>query len=95
MAITVGTRELKNRLGRYLRMVREGTVVVVSVRGRPVAELRRIEPPDDQVDERLLDLASQGIVTPRTGRGLEQIRRVAVQGPPVSETIRDDRADRL
>ncbi len=37
---TVGVRELKNRLSEYLRRVAEGEVVIVTDRGRVVAELR-------------------------------------------------------
>ena len=40
MRKTVGSRELKTRLGTYLRQVREGMTLVVTERGLPVAELR-------------------------------------------------------
>ena len=36
----VGARELKARLGSYLRRVRQGQTLVVTDRGQPVAELR-------------------------------------------------------
>ena len=36
----VGIRELKNRLSEYIRLVREGEVVMVTDRGEVVAELR-------------------------------------------------------
>lgn len=36
----VGIRELKNRLSEYLRLVREGEVVMVTDRGEVIAELR-------------------------------------------------------
>lgn len=36
----VGIRELKNRLSEYIRLVREGEVVMVTDRGQVVAELR-------------------------------------------------------
>src|SRR5262245_49988787 len=38
----VGARELKVRLGTYLRQVRQGRTLVVTDRGQPVAELRPI-----------------------------------------------------
>jgi prevent-host-death family protein len=38
----VGARELKTRLGTYLRRVREGNTLLVTDRGEPVAELRPI-----------------------------------------------------
>jgi len=37
----VAVKELKNRLSSYLREVREGEVVLVTDRGRVVAELRQ------------------------------------------------------
>lgn len=36
---TVGSRELKNRLGRYLGLVRKGETIVVTDRGKTVAHL--------------------------------------------------------
>lgn len=37
---TVGIRELKSRLSEYLRLVAGGELVLVTDRGRPIAELR-------------------------------------------------------
>ena len=42
MTATVGVRELKARLSSYLELARSGQTVVVTDRGRPVAELRPI-----------------------------------------------------
>jgi prevent-host-death family protein len=36
---TVGSRELKNRLGRYLGLVPKGETIVVTDRGKTVAHL--------------------------------------------------------
>ncbi len=36
---TVGSRELKNRLGRYLGLVRKGETIIVTDRGKPVARI--------------------------------------------------------
>ena len=36
---TVGSRELKNRLGRYLGLVRRGETIIVTDRGKTVAHL--------------------------------------------------------
>ena len=41
---TVGSRELKNRLGRYLGMVGKGETIIVTDRGKPVARLSPPEP---------------------------------------------------
>ena len=39
--MTVGVRELKNRLSEYLRDVKAGAVVLVSERARLIAEIRQ------------------------------------------------------
>lgn len=42
----VGIRDLKNRLSEYLRAVDHGEVILVTVRGRPVAEIGKpFQPP--------------------------------------------------
>ena len=46
-ATKVGVKELKNRLSAYLREVSRGGRVLVTDRGRVVAELRRAQPVED------------------------------------------------
>lgn len=63
---TVGLRELKNRLSRYVRRVRAGEAVVVTDRGQVVAELR---PPGQVPRGTVLDaavarLVNRGLLTP-------------------------------
>lgn len=38
---SVGIRELKNHLSEYLKRVAQGEIIVVTDRGKPVAELRK------------------------------------------------------
>jgi antitoxin (DNA-binding transcriptional repressor) of toxin-antitoxin stability system len=62
---SVGLRELKNRLSRYVREVRSGDGVLVTDRGEVVAELN---PPSQGSDERgvssgLAALATRGQLT--------------------------------
>jgi prevent-host-death family protein len=40
---TVGVRQLKDHLSDYLRRAREGELVVISDRGKPIAELGPVE----------------------------------------------------
>ena len=58
----VGARELKTRLGTYLRRVREGRTLLVTDRGEPVAELRPLQP-DASVPALLLKLSTRRAVT--------------------------------
>lgn len=68
--VSVGIRELKNNLSRYLRMVQAGERVLITDRGRPVAEL---QPPalDPDLDEphmaKYNRLVREGVIRP--GRG--------------------------
>lgn len=92
---TVGARELKNRLGRYLRQVRAGETILVTERGRPVAELRPLSPAALDLDARLGELAAEGTIRLPSRPRSPEIRRVEVPGPPLSQTVVEDREDRL
>lgn len=92
---TVGARELKNRLGRYLRQVRTGETILVTERGRPVAELRPLPPAALDLDTRLGELAAKGLIRLPTRRKSPTIPRVELPGPPLSRTIIEDREDRF
>lgn len=65
----VGVRELKNRLSEYLRRVDRGEVIVVTDRGRPVAEIRKPVHPSPgwesvEVPSRLWEMVARGAVRP-------------------------------
>jgi antitoxin (DNA-binding transcriptional repressor) of toxin-antitoxin stability system len=67
--VNVGTKELKNRLSHYLRLVRDGERVTVCDRGKAVAELRAITEDGDAGEAKALrELAKMGLVTPGRGR---------------------------
>jgi prevent-host-death family protein len=88
---TVGARELKARLGTYLRSVRNGKTLIVTDRGEPIAELRPLQ---DNVDKKLAKLRAAG----RIGGGdgvLRPFRPVRIDGPSVSSAIVEDREDRF
>ena len=64
----VGARELKDRLAFYLRTVRQGATVVVTMRGKPVARLVPISgrneksfPPE--LEDRMWELTAEGLLT--------------------------------
>lgn len=96
MRVTIGSRELKTRLGTYLRQVREGATILVTDRGRPVAELRPVPPAATDDEARLAELAAAGLVTPRsrTTPPVEE-NPVRIPGPPISQTVIEDREDRF
>ena len=60
---TVGVRELKASLSRLLRDVQRGELVLVTDRGRVVAELRQpgvVVPVDSPIDRVLRHMAAEG-----------------------------------
>jgi prevent-host-death family protein len=89
----VGSREFKNRLGRYLLAVRKGQTLLVTDRGRPVA---KVSPPDQNGDneltfaEVLKKLEAEGkIRLPK--RPLGKFRAIPTRGKPASQMIIEDR----
>ena len=89
--MNVAIRDLKNKLSEYLRQVQAGQRVVVTDRGRPVAEInpigrRRLSP-----RERLRRLIESGDVTPPKDGGLGSVTPLEVSDAPVSKSILDDR----
>ena len=94
---SIGSRELKTRLGTYLRLVREGVTLIVTDRGRPVAELRPISPEHHALDDRLYELAAAGVIGSEVAerRPLEYFEPITVDGPSLSEAIIEGREDRF
>lgn len=90
----VGARELKVRLGTYLRRVRQGHRLVVTDRGRPVAELRPIRGKAG-LDSVLAELEATGVVTRPTRKRLAPFRPVEASGGLLSDAVREDRDDRF
>jgi len=91
----VGARELKTRLGRYLRAVRSGSIIVVTDRGEPVAELRPIRTKKGDLEAALDVMVALGLLTRGSGEPLEPATPVRVSGGPVSRTIAEGREDRF
>jgi len=91
----VGARELKTRLGKYLRAVAGGATLTVTERGRPVARLTPI--PHDEVtnDQALEELAALGTVSRANGEPFPTVRAVRSRGEPIDRTISRGREDRL
>ena len=94
-ARSVGSRELKTRLGTYLRQVREGVTLIVTDRGRPVAELRPLERYGGSPEARLRELAALGVVSGEVGERLPLEPFEPIHGTSLSEAIIEDREDRF
>jgi len=89
----VGSRQLKSRLARYLRIVRAGETVLVTHRGIVVA---RLEPAQDgesarqTLDARLRELEAQGHIR-LASRPLGKFTPRGSKGKPASQMISEAR----
>jgi prevent-host-death family protein len=91
--VSVASRELKNRLGRYLQLVREGQPVQITDRGKPIGCILPVSVAGShRQTETLTRLLASGTLRLGTGR----IRRshkpaIATPGKSVAEMLADDR----
>jgi len=88
---TVGIRELKAHLSHYVRLARQGERVIVTDRGREVAELRAITPAHPGLKE----LIDSGVVKWSGGKPTEFPRPIEIRGEPISDTVLELRDDPL
>jgi len=89
----IGSREFKNRMGRYLRAVRKGQRLVITDRGEPVAEVIPAVKTDSStsiIEERLKELDAQGLIH-LAKRPLSKLRPIKSRGKPASQIIIEDR----
>ena len=63
MVVRVGVRELRENLRSWLERVKGGDEVVITERGKAVAQLTMLDPPKSRLEE----LIEQGIVQPALG----------------------------
>ncbi len=98
--LTAGIRHLRNNLSRYLRRLKPGEVIMVTDRGRVIAELRSASGTSPAATpltggyERLL---ADGVIAParEAGDPLADLNRHVKSAPPgtVETLIREDRGD--
>jgi prevent-host-death family protein len=91
LIVNVPVRVLKNELSAYLRRVRRGERIVVTDRGKPVAEMGPIRAERLSSDQRMARLVEEGMVSPPQGKGLRSVRPVKVRGRSVAATLLEDR----
>jgi len=91
--LRIGSREFKNRLGRYLQAVRNGQTLIITDRKRPVA---KVSPPDAQqvddqaIETRLRELEAQGLLC-LAKRPLSKFEAIPSRGKSASRMIIEDR----
>jgi prevent-host-death family protein len=91
----VGSRELKTRLGTYLRQIQKGHVLIVTERGRPVAELTPVRVEGTGDESRIEELVALGLLSRLSREPLAQLKPLRIRGEAISNTILEDREDRF
>ncbi len=91
--MTVGIRELKNKLSSYVARAKRGEQIIVTERGKPVALLKNIEAakPSDTLEAQLARAAAHGLLTLPAGKPLRKFKPVKASGPPASQIIIEGR----
>ena len=90
---TVDSRELKNRLGRYLKMAARGETLTVTDGGKPVARIVPVNPkkePRGSLEGVLKQLEAEGHLR-LAKRPFRRFKPVRVKGKPLSKIILEDR----
>jgi len=91
--VTVASRELKNRLGQYLSIVRGGQPLQVTDRGKPIACIVPASTPEQQETAELLSsLLAKGSVRIGSGKMLRRRRPTVLKpGKSIAEIVVEDR----
>lgn len=95
---TVGIRELKNHLSKYVRQAEGGDVVVVTDRGRIVAELRPPAERRTDIHPGLLEMERKGQIRLATKQNDPSLYRrmphIDLGGKTIQDLIDEIRGDR-
>ena len=90
----VGARELKTRLGTYLKRVRSGETILVTDRNETIAELRPVHDGANPATAALRKLAAAGVVTLPTRSRPSPFVAIRSRGISASEAIARERHER-
>jgi prevent-host-death family protein len=86
---TVGIRELKAQISKYLRQVKAGQTLIITDHGKPVG---RIVPVEETLEARMQRLVEAGIVR-WNGKKLKPREPIAINRGPrqVADLVAEDR----
>jgi prevent-host-death family protein len=87
--VTVGIKELKNRLSYYLRKIRKGEKIVITDREEAIATIIPVERADE--DSKLLPLVKEGFAIWKGGKPMGSKKSVKIKGKTISEIVIEDR----
>jgi len=89
---SVGIRDAKMHLSKYIKMVQKGTEVIITDRGRPVGKIVPIQNEDLTLEERIKVLEDQGLIEkPSTERMQKIPSPIPVSDNVAQQFLREDR----
>ncbi len=91
----LGLREANQHFSKAIKAVRAGKEVILTERGRPIAVIKPIKegPAEEAALKRMAD---EGLITLPSRKGpLPRFEPVPIKGKPISQTIIEDRDDRV
>ena len=87
--VTVGIKELKNKLSYYLRKIRKGEEIVITDREKAIATIIPVERADE--DSKLLSLVKEGFAIWKGGKPMGGKKSVKIKGKTISGIVIEDR----
>jgi len=85
---SVGIRELKNKLSKYLRLVKDGEVIIVTDRNEIVAEIKQPAPNESDIDSDIMNYLNE---QEEKGKILKTVRAKSV----IDAMIKSERKKRV
>ncbi len=91
--VTVGIRELKNNLSHYMGKVRNGTLIIITDRGEPVARLiKESKKKSGSLKEKLAFLENMGLIKLPEARLRKRFsRQIITRGKKASDMVLEGR----
>lgn len=93
----LGLREANQRFSKAIKAVRAGKEVVLTERGQPIAVITPIKT-KDALEIAIRAMVDEGFLKPPSRKGptpTPRWRPVKVKGKPLSQTVIDEREDRV
>ena len=84
MEVTVGIRDLKSRLSEYMRLVRQGQVILITDHGQPIG---RLVPVEISMEDRLQGLCEAGLLSWNGKKLGEEVTAIPNPGPQTASDI--------
>jgi len=89
---TVGIKDIKNNLSRYLSRVKSGEEILITERGKPIARIIKENGKNNSLRQALVPLIDKGIIAmPTQALSKESPDRVQASGKSTSEMVAEDR----